>query len=396
MAGHDGRLYIACCQALMDRSLVIVTTSFPVVSDGSEAAGSFVYDLAEELASEIHVRVVAPGPVATIEHVSSTFEVYRFAAPSTALSSLRIWHPCDLVRIIKVLREGARAVDAATDTEFCAHILALWVLPSGYWGRRTAMKRGISYSVWALGSDIWSLGSIPIVRGYLRKVLNDSENCYSDGLLLAEQVKKISGRAVTFLPSARRLNNASRVRIDRSSPYRLIFLGRWHPNKGVDLLLSALGMLSDEAWESIHAVDIYGGGPMEPIVRRNVATLRGAGRPVNLYGYLDKTDAEKAIASADFLLIPSRIESIPVVFSDAMKLFCPVISTPVGDLPRIMQVHPVGCVAESVSPSAYSRAISLAVRADKKYSDAEMARVAALFSLSRTASILKNISGALD
>jgi hypothetical protein len=43
------------------RALVLVSTSFPVLGDGSEAAGSFVSDLAEELAKHLPVRVVAPG-----------------------------------------------------------------------------------------------------------------------------------------------------------------------------------------------------------------------------------------------------------------------------------------------------------------------------------------------
>ncbi|MBK8122824.1 MAG: hypothetical protein IPK54_04560 [Dokdonella sp.] len=43
------------------RALVLVTTSFPIAGDGSEAAGSFVSDLVEEVAVKTPVRVVAPG-----------------------------------------------------------------------------------------------------------------------------------------------------------------------------------------------------------------------------------------------------------------------------------------------------------------------------------------------
>ncbi len=45
------------------------------------------------------------------------------------------------------------------------------------------------------------------------------------------------------------------------APYRLAFLGRWHPNKGTDLLLDALHQLRDEDWHRIEAVRIAGGAP---------------------------------------------------------------------------------------------------------------------------------------
>ncbi|WP_237582769.1 hypothetical protein, partial [Salmonella sp. hn-h4] len=71
-------------------------------------------------------------------------------------------------------------------------------------------------------------------------------------------------------------------------PYRLLFLGRWHPNKGVDLLLDSLAMLRDEDWQAIERVEIQGGGPMEGLVRERVAALYEARRPVEVGGFLDK------------------------------------------------------------------------------------------------------------
>ena len=145
-------------------------------------------------------------------------------------------------------------------------------------------------------------------------------------------------------------------------PYRLLFLGRWHPNKGVDLLLDALGLLRDEDWQRIERVEIQGGGPLEPLVRARVAALQSQGRPVEAGRYLTKPEAEAAIARADWVLIPSRIESIPVIFSDAVKLGRPVVMMPVGDLPALLGRNEIGVRADEVSSAAYSRAIKVALR----------------------------------
>ncbi|MES0873764.1 glycosyltransferase [Sinimarinibacterium thermocellulolyticum] len=344
-----------------DRALVIVTTSFPLTGDGSEAAGSFVSDLAEELSRHVPVRVVAPGKSDAREMWGDGVDVFRYAAPAQPLSTLKLGKPADLLAIAGVMAAGLRATRTAVRAGPTAHILALWALPSGHWARRIALETGLPYSVWTLGSDIWTLGRIPVVRGYLRRVLHAAQRCYSDGLALAEDTRRIAGREVEFLPSTRRIERTRTAPLKSAPPYRLLFLGRWHPNKGVDLLIDALKLLSREDWQRIEGVEICGGGPLEGLVKQGVAELRAAGRPVELRGYLNKAAAEEAILRADYLIIPSRIESIPVVFSDAVKLGCPVVASPVGDLPALLQKEPTGGVlAKEASAVEIKAAIGVA------------------------------------
>ncbi len=254
--------------------LVLVTTSFPIAGDGSEAAGSFVSDLAEELARHMPVRVVAPGSSSMHEQWAEDVEVFRYAAPAKPLSTLKPWHPAELADLFRVLGAGARATREAVQAGPTAHILALWALPSGEWARQVSRGTGVPYSVWTLGSDIWTWGRIPVIRQLLRRVLRQAYCCYSDGLKLADDTRRIAGRAVEFLPSTRRID----ARSDRSPadkpPYRMLFLGRWHPNKGVDLLLDALDLLDDNDWSRIAGVEVQGGGPLDGLVRERVASLR--------------------------------------------------------------------------------------------------------------------------
>jgi glycosyltransferase involved in cell wall biosynthesis len=147
-----------------------------------------------------------------------------------------------------------------------------------------------------------------------------------------------------------------------SPPYRLAFLGRWHANKGADLLLDALAELDDDDWRRIDQVRFCGGGPMEDAVRAGVARLQAARRPVELRGYLDRGEATELYRWADYLLLPSRIESIPVIFSDAVQCGLPLISTPVGDLGRLVSTYGVGVLAEEPSSAAMRVAIAEALQ----------------------------------
>jgi glycosyltransferase involved in cell wall biosynthesis len=212
-----------------------------------------------------------------------------------------------------------------------------------------------------LGSDVWSLGRIPILRRFLARVIRRAQRAYADGYKLAEAAERIAGVPIEFLPSTRRIGLVDPESPRGAPPYRLLFLGRWHANKGVDLLLDALAMLNDEEWLCIERDDIQGGGALEDLGRARARALQCAGRPVNVGGFLAKTEAEAAIASADWVLIPSRIESIPVIFSDALKLGRPVVVMPVGDLPRLLESGG-GVVSRDVSANGFRMAIKAALQ----------------------------------
>ena len=379
----------------MTSNLVLVTSSFPIRGDGSEAAGSFVSDLADQLAHHCSIRVVAPGPDSVCERWSKRIEVFRFAAPPNPLSTLRPWRFKDLRWIARVWAGGFKATQAATAGDL-SHILALWGLPCGEWARRCAVERGIGYSVWLLGSDVWTLGRIPCLRGRLARVIQQATNAYADGYMLAESAARISGTPVAFLPSTRCIGTSGSIPPRRVPPVRFLFLGRWHPNKGVDLLLDALERLSDIDWNSIESVEIQGGGPLEPLVRQRVRSLSGFGRPVEAGRFLTKTEAQSAIERADWLLIPSRIESIPIIFSDSMKLGRPVISTPVGDLPRLV-ASGCGTVCERTDADAIADAIRSVARGEIAVDPVAIKRRADEFSVdSIMATILNGMQGQIQ
>lgn len=339
-------------RACEQRALLIITTSYPISADGSEAAGSFVADMVRGVAGHIPVRVVAPGLREQVEECSGTL-VWRFAAGATPLSLLRLSNPAHWPHIVATLLSLKRQTLAAAGDGHVAHSLALWALPSGWAAQALTRSSAVPYSIWALGSDFWSLGRIPIVNRVLRSVCHDAANRFADGLELASYAETLSGAPFDLLPSCRCMPAGRSSPVADVPPYRLLFLGRWHQNKGIDLLLDALSMLSERDWELIREVHIAGGGPMEALVRERTEGLRSQGRPVRLSGYLDRQEAARALDNADRLLLPSRIESIPVIFSDALALELPIVAMPVGDLPRLLQ-NGGGWLASAVSATAFS------------------------------------------
>ncbi|MBL4583841.1 MAG: glycosyltransferase [Pseudomonadales bacterium] len=331
--------------------ILLISTSYPRQNDGTEAAGSFVEDFVSALSKIAEVAVVAPGFDQELVESCDGIDIYRFVSTDAALSTLNPFNPLQWQKIFGTLSSGQRCSNNAVKEFRPDHILALWALPSGYWARSAGRKYNIPYSTWALGSDIWSLGTIPFVRKVLKSVLVGAQVQFADGYDLSVDVRTISNSECHFLPSTRVLETQNN-RLRDTWPYRLSFLGRWHSNKGIDILLDALMMLSDDDWEKIDSVRIEGGGPLDEVVREKATVLSRLDRPVRIGQYLNRDEAKALLVNTDYLIIPSRIESIPVIFSDAMQCKCPVIVTPVGDLPRLLREYQCGILVDDVTPEA--------------------------------------------
>ncbi len=346
------------------KRLLLVTTSYPEQGEGEAAAGTFVRDFARALAAAgVAVEVIAPASKAGVREASGVTE-NRFAAPRLPLSLLNPAHLQDWPAIFATLSQGQRAVSAACAWRRPDHILALWALPSGAWAMRAGKRFGIAYSTWALGSDIWSLGKIPLLRQYLGRVMRQAQHRFADGFKLSDDVESICHRPCAFLASSRHFGPPAARAISAAPPYRLAFLGRWHQNKGVDLLLAALEQLNEQDWANIAAVRLHGGGPLATQVQERAHALQLSGRPVEVGGYLDLAGARELFGWSDYVLLPSRIESIPVVFSDAMQARRPLIATPVGDLPQLIQSTGCGLLANGADAASIALAIRQAIRLD--------------------------------
>jgi glycosyltransferase involved in cell wall biosynthesis len=345
----------------MMKRIVLITTSFPRTVAGSESAGSFVEDFSAMLGKRCQLVVVAPG-FADAQETGDGYTIFRYRAPERALSQLKLWSPPDVLKIVDVMRHGAAVTAQAVAELKPDFVFALWALPSGYWAAQAVRGTSIPYGTWCLGSDIWSMGKIPVIRSLLSSVLRRAHLVCADGYVLADDVTALAGVDCHFLPSSRQLPLPPPVAPRAAAPYRLLFIGRWHPNKGADLLVDALTMLDAADWALIRDVRIYGGGPQEADVRAKGAALQAAGRPVQVFGYIDKAGAAQVLHECDWLLIPSRIESIPVVFSDAMQSQRPVVSMPVGDLPRLVTEFGVGVLAGEVSAASFAAAVRAALQ----------------------------------
>ncbi len=323
----------------------VLTHNYPVAEGDRRNAGIFVYDLVQELAKKKKVVVLCSGAREEKNKIGKT-EVGWFGGEGAKLGDLRWWNPVDLFKILKLLWMGERALVKLSREGRLEVCVAMWAFPAGWWAYRLKKRCGVPYAVWALGSDIYVYAKKPVLGWMIKKILASADWLFADGIDLAREVEQISGKKCEFLPSSSQLNvkvSKFGVRVKKQKRITLAYLGRMERVKGPDVLLSALLNIKD----GIANFDVHfmsGGSLLQEL--REKARKAGVASRVNFHGNVSEKKKVSIIGRSDWAVIPSRSDSIPLVFSEAMKLGIPVIASALPDLKYLVGKYKVGFLFE--------------------------------------------------
>jgi len=348
----------------------IITSSYPAFKgDPGGTAGLFVQSFAGELASQGHTVVVQPVSRKQTyqEEDGILIKPIPWSGGDQELASMNFFNPLNWLIFFKFFLNGRKCTQAAHQKYHIDRTLCMWIIPCGLFGYWINKKFNKKYDVWALGSDVWKVQKIPFFGKYwIKKIVQHAEGVFADGAELADHVGKIAAKSCEFLPSSRVLpkpeNNLTQLQPKEVT--HMLFVGRYHKNKGPDLLLNSLAILSQDIKNKI-CVHLFGCGPLEGDLKMIYEQL-DLKSFVQLNGPINAQEFSNYLKRVSYLLIPSRVESIPLVFSDALQMGTPVISTPVGDLTHLIEKYQCGIVAKDISEKSFSTAIEEAMSKDNK------------------------------
>ena len=181
----------------------------------------------------------------------------------------------------------------------------------------------------------------------LRYILRHSRACVSLGGKLTDILRQqVAGSSceVVVLPNAVEVpplrtsiptdsGNAASSAASRS-PIRLLFVGRFAFNKGLDLLMIVAQRLVKEGKKDVILFELAGDGPL-------LAQYQKVGLPANvkLLGRVDDAQLETLYADCDALILPTRFEGMPTVVLEAMARAKPVIVSDVGASAELVNMH---------------------------------------------------------
>lgn len=331
--------------------ICILTSSYPVETELSIGGiASFERDIAIKLAQKGNdIHVITPRQPGKDFNDDDVF-VHRFSwgnkNKGVELSSLKIFSIKGLISIISVMFNGQITLYKLHKKYKFDILFAMWAVPAGFWSYIHKKITKTPYITWTLGSDIWDYGRNTLTKPVIKAVLRNSDKIFSDGFMLGKETTELAGKECSFLASTRDL---SEIKSHSDFPKEknkknFIFVGRYHKNKGPDILLDAIKGLPDRIIKESQ-FHFFGGGEMESKLKQNCQSYGLDNVFIN--DFVGPEEIVGLLSGADYLIIPSREDSIPVILSDALQFQLPVIASQVGDTGELVQKYRIGFVFEN-------------------------------------------------
>jgi len=177
----------------------------------------------------------------------------------------------------------------------------------------------------------------------------------------------------------------------------LLYVGRFEPLKGLDILLEALAYLKSS--DRLRLVIVGGDGKYNHghLSLRHKTRELGISEKCLFTGPIEQKKLPAYYNSADALVIPSRYESFGLVGLEALACGRPVVSTPVGAMEDLLRGARAVRVISRISPQSLAGEIQSLIADRSLPSAAEIRRPALGYSWSNVAdAIIKEYQVAMD
>ncbi|WP_281560884.1 glycosyltransferase family 4 protein [Thalassomonas sp. RHCl1] len=141
----------------------------------------------------------------------------------------------------------------------------------------------------------------------------------------------------------------------------LLIVGRLSPEKGHDNLLTALAQLKQEGNNNWH-LNIVGDGELKAALTATSERL-ALTEQVTFHGV--QTNMLPYYQQNDLYISSSLTEGMPLVILEALSCRLPVVATPVGAIPELLQQSKAGILCDDCSPQALHQGLKRILAQDQ-------------------------------
>jgi glycosyltransferase involved in cell wall biosynthesis len=205
--------------------------------------------------------------------------------------------------------------------------------------------------------------------------------CVSRHQYLAARAIGISGDRLERIYNGITDRVVTPARPVRNGKLKLLFVGRFDRQKGLDILLGAAAAFEDRA-----TVRVIGANVVDEAVVRTIPSN------VTFLGWKSPREIETELQNCDVVVMPSRWESFGLVALEAMRAGRPVLASRIGGLNEVIRNKVTGLSFAPVAVAGLVEGIARCFDADLTTLGRNgVERVRSLFPASRSAVALANL-----
>ncbi|MES2572361.1 MAG: glycosyltransferase family 4 protein [Verrucomicrobiota bacterium] len=310
--------------------ILVLCYEYPPVGGGG---GRVAQSLAEELASRGHqVRVQTAGmshlPAREIIGNVAIFrsQSFRRREDTCAVHEMGLFVLTSFLPTLRHIRQWKPDV-----------VHAHFAVPTGLLAWAVHALTGIPYVLTAHLGDV--PGGVPEQTGTLfklidpiaRRIWNKAAAATAVSSFVQELAERAYGRPVTRILNGIDLTGAApEAPATVGLPPRMVFVGRFNPQKNTPFLIDALSRIAELPW----TLTMIGDGPDMAAVRERLTRYALSSR-VTLTGWLRTPEVQQVLANADLLCMPSTSEGMPVAAVEALRNGVAIVAS---DIPGVRDV----------------------------------------------------------
>ena len=356
------------------RRIALVTELYPPLPCGGVAV--FMHQLAERLARLGHeITVITFGEEGRGHTVDFENGVWVHRIPRTVGGTLRteIPHmPLSAKLSAQAVLDELERVDGHRNIEWV--LGAIWDLPvaavlaeSRF---RVALYLVTSYGLmldskpeWKqdrqyyqehvlamIEAEKWALQKADLLLSSTRAIRQDCEQAYAVDL---------NGTAI--LPFGLREGLAPPAEAKSGDSVELLFVGRFEPRKGIDLLLESLpGLMVQRPWLKVTLAGDHSLGGDAGYWPEFVERYSGAEwlSRICVTGVLSDEELDACYSRCDLFVAPSRYESFGLIYLEAMRYAKACVGFAVGGVPEVVEDGVTGVLSAEVSAAGLTEALA--------------------------------------
>lgn len=147
---------------------------------------------------------------------------------------------------------------------------------------------------------------------------------------------------------------------DPHTPVRLVFAGRFNPQKNLIFLIETLDRVSDLDWE----MDMLGDGPLLNDVREKIRET-GLADSIRMHGWVSPEKVEEVMSESDILVLPSLSEGLPVVGARAVGTGLAILGSRIGGTSDLVEEGENGFLCPLGDAAAFESALRRMLTSDE-------------------------------